>query len=138
MYAGGGFTSIGGKPRNRIAALDVVSGQATAWDPSANNYVSALVLSGSTVYVGGEFRSIGGQSRNYIAALDAVTGAATPWDPNANRDVLALVLSGGGLRGRRLHERRRAGAEHARGAGRGERGRDGLERVRTATSTPWR
>ncbi len=53
VYVGGGFTSIGGQPRNRIAALDATTGAATSWNPNANLGVSALVVSGSTVYVGG-------------------------------------------------------------------------------------
>jgi hypothetical protein len=83
------FTSIGGQPRNGLAALDVKTGLATAWNPNPDTGspfslpdVSAIEVSGKTVYVGGNFRSIGGRDRNCIAALDATTGLATPWDPN--------------------------------------------------------
>ena len=38
VYAGGGFTSIGGQARNSIAALDATTGAATAWDPNASGY----------------------------------------------------------------------------------------------------
>jgi len=82
VYVGGEFGSIGGQPRNKIAALDAVTGQATAWDPNANATVEALAVSGSTVYAAGWFTGIGGQPRNNLAALDAVTGAATAWNPN--------------------------------------------------------
>ena len=100
VYVGGDFTSIGGQPRNNIAALDAATGSATAWNPNAaGGDVRALAVSGSTVYVGGYFTSIGGQSRSSIAALDAATGNATPWNPNANGGgsspyVSALVVSG--------------------------------------------
>ncbi len=94
MYAGGDFNSIGGQPRNFIAALDPSSGNATAWNPNADFAVGALAVSGSTVYAGGTFGQIGGQMRNYIAALDAGTGAATGWNPNAGSTVLALAVSG--------------------------------------------
>jgi len=96
VYAGGNFTTIGGQTRNRIAALDAISGAATTWDPNANSGVRALAVSGSTVYVGGDFTSIGGQPRHFIAALDATanTNNATAWDPNANGEVSALVVSG--------------------------------------------
>ena len=83
VYAGGSFTSIGGQPRSRIAALDAASGAAIAWDPNANNDVRALAVSGGTVYAGGKFTSIGGQTRNRIAALNAASAAASAWDPNA-------------------------------------------------------
>jgi len=82
VYVGGGFTTIGGQPRNDIAAIDVATGQATPWNSNANGIVGALAVSGSTVYAGGAFTSIGGQPRNRIAALDATTGQPMPWDPN--------------------------------------------------------
>ncbi len=109
VYAGGGFTSIGGQNRNGIAALDATSGAATAWDPNANGGRSvALAVSGSTVYAGGGFTSIGGQTRNGIAALDATSGLATAWDPNANNSGLRPRRLGlDRLRRRRLHRHRR-------------------------------
>ena len=88
-------TNIGGQTRNLIAALDAATGLATAWDPSANNLVWTLAVSGGTVYVGGDFTSIGGQTRNRIAALDATAGLATAWDPNADNTVFTLAVSGG-------------------------------------------
>jgi trimeric autotransporter adhesin len=93
VYVGGKFTSIGGRSRNHVAALDA-SGAVTAWNPNANGGVYALAVSGSTVYVSGSFDSIGGQSRNWIAALDASSGLATAWNPNANYWVSALAVSG--------------------------------------------
>jgi predicted small secreted protein len=98
VYAGGSFTSIGGQTRNRIAALDAVTGEATPWNPNSNSIVYALVVDGDTVYAGGGFSSIGGQARKYIAALDAVTGEATSWNPNVKipeSEALALAVSGG-------------------------------------------
>jgi predicted small secreted protein len=98
VYAGGSFTSIGGQSRNNIAALDASTGNATSWDPNANNIVSALAVSGNTVYVGGGFTSIGGQSQNYLAALDASTGIPTPsWNPGASGQVNAIAVSGNTL-----------------------------------------
>jgi hypothetical protein len=44
VYAGGIFTSVGGQPRNRLAALDASTGGATGWNPNPN---------GSTVEAGG-------------------------------------------------------------------------------------
>ena len=96
VYVGGGFSSIGGQPRNNIAALDAATGAATSWDPNvdSNGYVSALGVSGSTVFAGGFFTSVGGQTRNYIAALDAATGTATSWNPNPDYRVTDLAVSG--------------------------------------------
>ncbi|MFY7998840.1 MAG: hypothetical protein ACOVSW_09605, partial [Candidatus Kapaibacteriota bacterium] len=95
VYAGGGFTTIGGQARSNIAALDAATGLATAWNPNASGGgVVALAVSGTTVYAGGLFTTIGGQARNRIAALDAGTGLATAWNPNANSTVFALAVSG--------------------------------------------
>jgi hypothetical protein len=101
LYAAGAFHSIGGQPRNHIAALDASSGLATAWDPNANDSVGALAAvppipggSSNTVYAGGDFNSIGGQSRANIAALDLNTGRATTWNPKTNGRVYTLGISG--------------------------------------------
>jgi len=53
--------------RNRIAALDAVTGQATDWNPNANYPVNACGER-DVVYAGGYFTGIGGQERNSIAA----------------------------------------------------------------------
>lgn len=94
IYAGGFFGSVGGATRSYIAAIDVLTGLATAWDPNADNAVAALALSGTTIYASGDFTGIGGQTRNYIAALDSASGLATAWDPNPNGGVSALAVSG--------------------------------------------
>ena len=100
IYAGGDFTKIGAQStqptRNRIAALNAMdTGNATSWDPNANERVFALAVQGSTVYAGGEFTIIGGATRNRLAALND-TGNATSWDPgNLDTDgpVKALAVS---------------------------------------------
>ena len=94
------FSNIGGQNRNNIAALDASTGNATSWNPNANNgpywaAVYALAVSGSTIYVGGFFYNIGGQSRNNIAALDASSGIPNPaWNPNVGSTISALAVSG--------------------------------------------
>jgi flagellar hook capping protein FlgD/beta-propeller uncharacterized protein DUF5122 len=134
VYAGGSFSSIGGEPRNCIAALDVTTGAATSWNPTAYGAVYALAVSGGTVYAGGEFTSIGGQSRNCIAALDTTTGAATAWNPNAEgRDsehygyVYALAVSGGTVY---------AGGEFSSIGGQGRNCIAALDTT-TGAATPW-
>ena len=70
VYAGGGFSSIGGQPRNGIAALDAASGEATPWDPSALGTVFSLALDDHAIYLGGDFSSIGGLPQASVAAID--------------------------------------------------------------------
>ena len=99
LYVGGSFTTMGGAPRAGLAALQVGTGAATAWDPSPplpGQTINALAVSGSTVYLGGSFTAMGGQPRSNIAAVDAATGGATAFDPNANGlgvDALAVTPS---------------------------------------------
>ena len=104
LYAGGNFTllqgSIGGPyTRNRLAAIDTVTANPTAWNPGANDIVYALALSGSALYAGGAFSSLQGSSggpyaRNYLAAIDTVTANPTAWNPKANDAVWTIALSG--------------------------------------------
>ncbi len=94
-YIGGSFTKVGSEPRNNIAHIDS-SGNPTSWDPSADNTVYALAISGGAIYAGGSFTSIGGQTRNYIAAIDITTGNATSWNPSSNNAVTAFAISGDG------------------------------------------
>jgi hypothetical protein len=96
IYAGGVFTSIGGKTRSNIAAISAADGMATTLDANSNGEVNALVVSGPLVYAGGHFSTIGGKTRNCIAALNAADGSATSWDPDAGagNNVLALAVSG--------------------------------------------
>jgi hypothetical protein len=103
------FTTIGGQPRNGLAALDAASARVTAWNPRPEGWsralpeVLALMVQGGTVRVGGDFERIGGQPRVCLAAVDTVTGAATAWDPGANGYVWSLlggqdvVYAGGGF-----------------------------------------
>ncbi len=96
IYVGGGFTSIGGQSRSRIAAINTITSSATAWNPNAGNTVHALALDteNDLIYVGGFFTSIGGESRNNIAAINTTTNTnnATAWNPNAETTVHALAL----------------------------------------------
>ena len=108
VYAGGSFLSvngqpsIGGQPRDGIAALEASSGIATAGFTQGvdrgpfppQGHVLALAVSGPNVYAAGSFTQLGGQPRNNLAALDGVTGLATSWDPSAGSTVYTLLISG--------------------------------------------
>ncbi|MGD9831568.1 MAG: PQQ-binding-like beta-propeller repeat protein [Piscinibacter sp.] len=81
VYAAGSFTRIGGFDRGGIAALDPVTGAATAWNPQITGAVSTLAASGSRLFVAG-LTSVDGQSRGGLAAFDLQTGALLPWGPS--------------------------------------------------------
>ena len=103
LYVGGFFSTAGGQTRNRVAAIDAVTGLANAWDPGVDTgpatHVRDIAVSGSTVYIGGYFSAVGGQTRSNLAALDAATSTnnATAWNPNSNGTVDALAISGSTL-----------------------------------------
>jgi len=53
VYTGGEFTGIGGETRYNIAAIDVVTGLATSWEPKGIGTVYVLAARAEAVYVGG-------------------------------------------------------------------------------------
>jgi hypothetical protein len=77
LFIWGEFTQICGVARNRLAAVNVSTGQLTIWNLNADNVVYALALSGSDLYAGGDFTNIGGQNWNIIAAIHTTDGTAT-------------------------------------------------------------
>ena len=95
VFVSGDFTSIGGdpQPRNYLAALDTVNGEALDWHPGADDVAVAFAMLGDTLYVGGYFTQVGGLTRNYLAALNATTGEVTAWDPDADWPVRTMTRS---------------------------------------------
>ena len=69
VYAGGTFTTMGGKPRRYLAALDATTGLATSWDPAADGPVYSLAASGPTLFAGGGVQSIGGRAVSGLARI---------------------------------------------------------------------
>lgn len=101
VVAGGTFTNAGGVARRNLAAIDLTTGQATAFDPPMLGPFSALaavhavtVTSDGLVWAGGEFATAGPQERLNLAAFDAGTGAITSFHRDPNAAVLALAASG--------------------------------------------
>jgi hypothetical protein len=94
VYIAGGFTEMGGQPRNNLAAVDIVTGIATSWNPNAAGAVRSISLAGSTLYAGGDFLTMGALTRHYAAALDTTSGIANAWDPNADSPVQKVFAFG--------------------------------------------
>lgn len=89
LYAGGAFTSVDGKGRDKLAALDATTGEVLNWNPDLGlgggtwtPSVEALVAYGSRLYVGGSFSSVNGVIRSNAAAFDLTTLQLTNWNPN--------------------------------------------------------
>jgi outer membrane protein assembly factor BamB len=66
-----------------VAAVDPITGVASAWNPNADGMVTKLAVNGDTVYLTGTFVTVGGQPRNHLAVVSATTGAVLPWNPIA-------------------------------------------------------
>ncbi len=100
VYIGGLFTMVGpndnissGVLRTNIAALDIVTGQATTWNPGALDNVWDIISDGAGgMYIAGEFPSMNGPSRGYIAHFLPDGSLDTTWDARANGPVYAMAL----------------------------------------------
>jgi len=86
VYAGGAFTSIGGRPRNCIAALDATTGAVTDWNPDADGVVWSLAASASTIYAGGGFARMGVFPAANVAAI-----TSAPSSPSTSRGSVILT-----------------------------------------------
>ena len=91
-YLGGAFTRVGGRRRNKLAAVNLSTGALLPWRPRANGAVTALAAIDGTVYVGGEFTAISGTRRNHLAALDGGSGAPTTWNPGGDIAAVSQML----------------------------------------------
>jgi PKD repeat protein len=81
VYVGGGFSQVSGTPRTRLAAFSAADGSLLSWAPTADDTVSAMVMtpSGSKLIIGGSFKNVNGASAYGMGALDPNTGALVPW-----------------------------------------------------------
>ncbi|QHT66760.1 T9SS type A sorting domain-containing protein [Rhodocytophaga rosea] len=101
VYVAGSFSTIGGKDRKGIAAIDPVTGIPTDWNPDikmvfnsgleVDGSVNTVALANGAVYLGGNFNRVNGAVRNNAAAVSPVTGKENAWNPNANYTVGQLI-----------------------------------------------
>jgi len=79
LYAVGGFTTVNGVTRNRIAAFNLPTGTLnTSFAPSLNGNTKAVAATDTTVYAGGYFSAVNGTARYRAAAMNASNGAVRP------------------------------------------------------------
>jgi hypothetical protein len=90
VYAAGGFTTVEGKPRLRIAAFSR-AGTLLSFAAHTNGEVSSLALSGGRLYAGGTFTQANGSLRSNAAAFNATTGLLGRWRPDPNNRVTAIL-----------------------------------------------
>lgn len=101
ILAGGSFTTVGGTTRNYLAKLNNTNGKASNW-ATANSYVYALYVDGTTCYAGGYFSqliSAGGSTtaRTYIGGINISNGNINSFSPSLNSYVYAINKTGSNL-----------------------------------------
>lgn len=93
LYVTGTFTTVGGQPRYRFAAIDVARGQLTDLTVTLDSTTHTSMQHGNTIYIGGAFSMANGQPRGRLAAINATTGELLPWAPSADMAVRDLAIS---------------------------------------------
>nr|WP_246387777.1 hypothetical protein [Chiayiivirga flava] len=97
IYIGGSFSVVGPGPvvRRHVARLNADGTLDAAWDPSPNDEVTTIQISGNgKLYIGGRFRYVGGVAQEYVARLHANGAVDTAWAPDVDFWVHRLLLDG--------------------------------------------
>jgi hypothetical protein len=81
---GGDFVSVGGFARKRLAALDLGTGAATAWNPGADDAVYVMRAAGQLLYVGGAFGTVGSSNLPRLAAVSIAEGQVAAWNTKSS------------------------------------------------------
>jgi outer membrane protein assembly factor BamB len=99
VYAGGDFTSAGGRSAARIAAITSAGDSRTGWSASATRPVLQIRVEGGDVYIAGNFTGVNGTSRPGVAKIAASNGALDrDWNARAaGGRVHALALAPEGV-----------------------------------------
>lgn len=96
LYIVGGFTTVDGATRNRIAAFNLPTGTLnTSFAPNMNGNTKAVAATNTTVYAGGYFSAVNGNTRYRMAAMNAANGVAlTGFRPVVDdRQVQSIVVA---------------------------------------------
>lgn len=81
LYIGGYFSSVGGEPRQNLAAIDMTTYEVLSWAPDCDSTVRTIRFLHGRVYICGLFQHVNGAARNTLAALDPQTGDLLNWNP---------------------------------------------------------
>ncbi|MEM9984177.1 MAG: hypothetical protein AAF804_03710, partial [Bacteroidota bacterium] len=87
VYVAGNFSLVNGQRRNKLAAIDPISGKLARWNPEADKGLSGQPISfikpvGDGVLVGGSIGSMAGTNVNAVAHLSAISGRILQPLPN--------------------------------------------------------
>ncbi len=102
LYVGGTFDAVDGQARHNLAAIDLATGQATAYAPQVENggggltKVAAIVTTPGAIYFGGRFSTVDGKRRAKAAATALDGTLMSSWRPILNNRVEALAVADDG------------------------------------------
>jgi hypothetical protein len=65
----GNFTKVGGHTRERLASVDMESGDVYGWSPGLNSYALTMLVRSGILYLGGNFSTIKDEVRHYLGAI---------------------------------------------------------------------
>jgi hypothetical protein len=95
LYAGGGFSTVGGLTRRHLAAINTADHTVVSpWKGTASAMVRDLVVNAGTLYVAGAFAQVDGVASKGIAAISATTGTrVAAFNHSADYAVEGLALT---------------------------------------------
>ncbi|MGV8846999.1 LamG domain-containing protein, partial [Tessaracoccus sp.] len=98
LYVVGTFTQVNGQTRNRIAVLDLPSGNLNSTVvPNINGVTQSVAATNDTIYVGGYFGAVNNTARARVAAIRASNGSLLPFRPVVDDGMVqALTVNPGG------------------------------------------
>jgi PKD repeat protein len=108
VYFGGDFKTVNGVVRQYLAAADRTSGALSAWAPTADAPVTAMVMTpdASKLIVGGRFANVNATPALGLAAVSPSTGALLPWNAGntvqnygSQADITSLSTDGSAIYG---------------------------------------
>lgn len=99
MYAGGEFSTLGGKSRSNIGSFNATTGVMTSFAPKFNGPVWAIEnLGAGRLAVGGDFTAVNGIARRGLAVVNATSGTVDAgFNAHLNGRVTSLELVTGRL-----------------------------------------
>ena len=97
----GGFFTVGGTARNKIARLNADGTLDPGFNPDVNSTVwSTAVQADGKIVIGGDFFTVDGMTRNKIARLNADGTLDPGFNPNADESVRSTAVQADGKIGR--------------------------------------
>jgi uncharacterized delta-60 repeat protein len=96
MLIGGGFSTVDGVTRNRIARLNATGSLDSSFDPGtgANNWVDAVAIQpDGKILIGGLFSTVNGVARNRVARLNTGGALDTSFDPGTGTNAVVNAVA---------------------------------------------